>query len=679
MTGLGRLLDPASIAIAGLSADPAKHGGRVLANLRKLGYAGEVWGVNPGLPAVEGVKVYSALRDLPRPPDLVVCAVPAHAVAEVANTAAGVGAMVVFAGGFGESGADGQAREAGLLERVERFGFRVLGPNSGGVIRPSAGLAASFLTCLDRPADQIQSGPIGLVTQSGGTGSYIHNLAAARGSGLAISLSTGNEIDIRLGEAIAAVSHLDEVKVVLALIETVRDEVFIDSVREAIGRGKPIVACRIGTGDRGRAMMTTHTGAMAVPEKVLQGVLDSLGVVVAETPGEAFDVAEMLARTGVPAGDRAAIVTHSGGIAIHLADLAERAGLDLSEPSLGLRSRLEPLLDLGTAGNPLDMGAIIGGPGRFAEVVDRLTRSEEYDMVLAVSTAHPPAHSAERVEALLSLDGPAPVLHLWMAGDQAAEALAMLRGADASVTEEPRAAIRALAGLARLATWPALRDLPLTERGFESWGLPLVEGETAHTVDEAIAAADRLGYPVAVKVVSPGLAHKSEIGGVKLALDDAEEVARAIDEVTATAIEAGQIVEGVRVERYRPGLEMIVGGLVDPVFGPLVSVGTGGVLTELIEDVVYATAPVGLNEARAMISQLRGRALLEGFRGSAPADVDELARIVSLVSRGIAASGYQEVEINPLIWDGYAWVAVDWLVIQERGEPVIEETTSSGT
>jgi acyl-CoA synthetase (NDP forming) len=680
MSRLGRLLDPASIAIAGLSADPAKHGGRVLANLRKLGYTGDLWGVNPGLPSVEGVEVVASLPDLPRPPDLVVCAVPAHAVRQVAMAAEGVGALVVFAGGFSESGADGQALEADLSEWVARLGFRLLGPNSGGVIRPSVGLAASFLTCLDRPASQVRSGPVGLVTQSGGTGSYIHNLAAARGSGLAVSVSTGNEVDVRLGEAIAAVAGLDEVEVVLAMIETVRDgEVFIDSVREAIGRGKPVVACRIGTGDQGRALMTTHTGAMAVPEKVLEGVLDSLGVLVAETPGEAYDLAEMMARAPIPAGDRAAIVTHSGGIAIHLADLAERAGLDLPQPSLGLRSRLEPLLDLGTAANPLDMGAIIGGPGRFAEVVDSFARSSEYDLVLAVSTAHPPAHSADRVQSLQGLDTRVPVLHLWMAGDQASEALEHLRHAGPPVTEEPRVAIRTLAGLARLARWTALGDQPLIEADFERWGLPLVEGETAHTADEAIAAADRLGYPVVVKVVSPGLAHKTETGGVKLAVDDAEEVARAIDEVTATAIEAGQIVEGVRVERYRPGLEMIVGGLVDPVFGPLVSVGSGGVLTELIEDVVFATAPVGLNEARAMISRLRGRALLEGFRGSAPADVDELARIVSLVSRGIAASGYQEVEINPLIWDGNAWVAVDWLVVQERGEPVIEETTSSGT
>ncbi|MGH8948422.1 MAG: CoA-binding protein, partial [Acidimicrobiia bacterium] len=280
MSGLGRLLDPKTIAIAGLSADPAKHGGRVLANLRKLGYQGQVWGVNPGLPSVEGVKVYSSLRDIPESADLVVCAVPAHAVGKVAMAAEGVCALIVFAGGFGEIGSDGAALEADLSERVGQVGFRLLGPNSGGVIRPSVGLAASFLTCLDRDAGEIRSGPVGLVTQSGGTGSYIHNLAAARGGGLAVSVSTGNEVDIQMGEGISAVSLLAEVKVVLALIETVRDgPVFIEAVRDSVARGKPVVACRIGTGDRGRALMTTHTGAMAVPEKVLQGVLDSLGVV----------------------------------------------------------------------------------------------------------------------------------------------------------------------------------------------------------------------------------------------------------------------------------------------------------------------------------------------------------------------------------------------------------------
>jgi succinyl-CoA synthetase beta subunit len=280
---------------------------------------------------------------------------------------------------------------------------------------------------------------------------------------------------------------------------------------------------------------------------------------------------------------------------------------------------------------------------------------------------------------LLDLKTPLPILHLWMAGDQASEALQALREAGAAVTEEPRVAMRGLAGLARLAKWSVQTDVQVIGGPFEEWGLPLIEGTTARTTDEAVAVAERLGYPVVVKVVAGGLAHKTEVGGVRVDLGDASEVGRAIDEVTAAATAAGQSVEGVRVERFRPGLEMLVGGLVDPVFGPLVSVGIGGVLTELLDDVVFAPAPVDEIEAAAMIERLRGRALLDGFRGAPAGDIDELARIVSLVSRGMTGSDLREVEINPLIWDGESWVAVDWLVVHERGDPVTEETTSSGT
>jgi acyl-CoA synthetase (NDP forming) len=706
MSDLGRLLDPASIAIVGLSADPAKHGGRVLGHLRRLGYVGEVFGVNPRLPSVDGVVMFETVSDLPQPPDLVVCAIPAGSVGEVAEQSAGAGCLVVFAGGFSESGSSGRDLEGELARRAGSAGVRVLGPNSGGVIRPARGVAASFLTCLDRPAGQIRSGPVGVVTQSGGTGSYLHNLAAARGSGLAVSVSTGNEVDIKLGEAIDAVSALDEVRIVLALIETVRDgPVFIDAVRGSLARGKPVVACRIGTGSRGKTLMTTHTGAMAVPEAILEGVLVSLGVVIAETPGEAYDVAELMSRTPTPGGNRAAIVTHSGGIAIHLADLAERHRVNLPAPGPELRARLDPLLDHGVANNPLDMGGIIGGPGRFAEVVETFARSGEYDIVLAVSTAHPPAHTEERVQSLVPLrgesaeggsevfplpgepveggrevvplrsggtdaserservEGGVPVLHLWMAGDQAAQGLARLREADISVTEEPRAAIRGVAGLARLSQFPTGAPLEPLGGGFEDWGIPLVEGEVVTNSEEAVTAAEKLGYPVVVKVVAPGLAHKTELRGVKLNLHDPQAVIEAFDRVIASATAAGLRVEGALVERFRPGLEMIVGGLSDPVFGPVMSVGMGGVLTEVLSDVAFALAPVDEPQARDLINCLRGRPLLDGFRGGPPADVDGLARIVSVVSRGLVGSGIQEVEINPLVWAGTEWVAVDWLVV----------------
>jgi len=610
MTDLDRLLDPASIAIAGLTADQAKHGGRVLGHLQRLGFPGTIWGVHPRVPEIDGVEMFVSIADLPHPPDLVISAVPAAVTADVVADSEGVGAVIVFAGGYGESGPEGLALEKGLAEVAATTGTRLLGPNSGGVIRPDRRLAASFLTCLERPSEEIRSGPVGVVTQSGGTGSYLHNLAAGRGGGLAVSVSTGNEVDIKLGEAIDAVSRLDEVKVVLALIETVRDgEVFIDSVNSSIARGKAVVACRIGTGARGRSLMTTHTGAMASPEAVFRGVLDSLGVVVAETPGEALEVAEMMARAGSPSGDRVGIVTHSGGIAIHLADLSERHGLDLPAPASLLVERLEPLLDHGIANNPLDMGGIIAGPARFAEVVAAFAVSGDYDLVLAVSTAHPPRHSEERADSLLAIETETPILHLWMAGDQAQGPLTTLRSAGVPVTEDPRAAIRALAGMSRIAAREVrIRPAPIVGEP-EAWGVRLVAGEIAVNSDDAVAVAGRLGYPVVLKVVSPGLAHKTEMGGVKVDLATEEEVRVGYDEIVATT--AALDVEGIRVERFHSGLEVIVGAIVDDGFGPLVSIGLGGVLTELLDDVVFAPAPVDTEDALEMIDRLRGRDLLD--------------------------------------------------------------------
>lgn len=660
VTDLDRLLNPASIAIVGLSADQAKHGGRVLAHLRQTGYVGTIWGIHPHTPYVEGVEMYESLADVPHPPDLAISAVPAAAIIDVVADAAGVGAVIVFAGGFGESGAEGLALEEGLAEAAATVGARVLGPNSGGVIRPARGLTASFLTCLDRPAEEIRSGSVGVVTQSGGTGSYLHNLAADRGGGLAVSVSTGNEVDIKLGEAIGAVSQLDEVKVIVAVIETVRDgETFIEEVDSSFARGNPVVACRIGTGTRGRALMTTHTGAMAAPAEILNGVLDSLGVVVAETPGEALEVAELMARVAPLTGDRVGIVTHSGGIAIHLADLGDRLGLNLPPPSSRLAALLEPLLDHGTATNPLDMGGIVAGPTRFAEVVAEFAGSGDYDLVLAVSTAHPPDHGDERVRALLALETETPIVHLWMAGDQARGPLASLRSAGAPIAEDPRAAIRAVAGLSRVASRrPRIRPEPIRGEP-ETWGVPFVAGEIVESPGAAVAVAGRLGYPVVLKAVSPHLAHKTEVNGVRLDLGTETEVRIGYDEIVAATKTFD--IEGIRVERFHPGLEVILGGIFDDDFGPLVSIGLGGVFIELLDDVVFAPSPVDTEEAKEMIERLRGRVLFEGYRGMPSADVDRLASMVSLFSRGFVGSGFREMEINPLVWDGNYWVAVDWL------------------
>lgn len=663
MRPLASLLDPRSIAIVGLSSDTRKRGSRVLKNLRNLGFRGEIHGINPNLPPIEGVDVYAAVGDIPDPPDLVVVAVPSEAAVDVVGGLRGVGAVIVFASGFGERDATGDGLERLIAQGSIDAGARLLGPNSGGVIRASRGLAASFLTCLDRASDQIRSGPVGVVTQSGGIGSYIHNLAAGRGDGLAVSVSTGNETDIKLGEAIEAVSRLEEVRAIVTVFETIRDgEAFVGAIRSAESRGMSVIACPLGSGPRSSELLASHTGAMAVPRAVVRGVLDSLGVVVAETPAEAFDIASAVARSPRPAGPRVGVVTHSGGAAILLSDLGHASGLAMERPSPDLVEQISTTLDHGAGTNPLDLGGIIDGPGRFPAAVEGFGNSGEYDVVLAVSTPHPPDHTLARVTSLLALESETPIVHLWMAGDQATTGLDRLRLAEAAVTEEPRAAIKALASLTRRAdetTPPApLRGPP------ESWGIPLETGTLASTPPDAVAAAETMGYPVTVKAEAPGLAHRSDIGAVRLDLRGPAEVEAAHIEVAALASEAGWGPATARVQRHRPGLEVIVGGLKDAHLGPLVLVGWGGTLTEVTGDAVFSPAPVGQDAARKMIARLRSRELFHGVRGSTAADLEFLAYVISQISRGIAGSEeISQFEINPLIWDGAEWVGVDWLTI----------------
>ncbi len=659
--GLNRMLAPETIAIVGLSDDPTKHGHRVAQNLRRLGYDGEVVGVNPRLPHVDGLTVVGSVAEMTGPPDLVVCAVPAPAVHEVVSECAGVGGVVVFAGGFGETGTEGRAMEARIKETATRLGVRILGPNSGGIIRPSRQVAASFLTCLDRPPAEIRSGPVGLVTQSGGTGSYVSNLAFEIGSGVAVSISTGNETDITISEGLAAAALLDEVEAVVLIVETVRDGLrFADAIRGCVAGGTPVVACLIGTGSHGERLMQSHTGASAVPARMLAGVLESVGAHVAETPGEAYDIAETVARLG-SAGPRVGVVTHSGGLAILLSDLAEKHRLVLPEPSPQLVSDLAPLLDHGAASNPLDMGGIIGGPARFGEVVATFAGSGEFDVVMAVSSAHPPAHTEQRVDALLAMETDVPVLHLWMAGDLGAEGLARLRAAGAAATIEPRVAMRALAALVGSELVGKERPEPITE-GPEHWGVPFVRSERAADVDQGVAAARAIGFPVVVKVDAPTVTHKTEFGGVMTGIETEEDVIGAVGQIITRARDAGVESAGVRIEPYRPGLELVLSAFVDPQIGPVASVGFGGVYTEVVGDISYGAAPVTEEEALRMIDGLVMRRVLDGVRGQPAADVVGLARLVSLVSRGLAGSDYREVEINPLIWDG-EWVAVDWLAI----------------
>ena len=673
---LDHLLDPRSVAVVGLSADKTKHAGRVVQNLRKMAYGGPIYGVHPTLtehPDADGM--FNDIAELPDDVDVAVMAVPAAAVVESMRRAHPVGTAVVVAGGFAETGPDGARLQDALEAAAIESGTRLVGPNSGGIIVPGIGLGLSFLTCLDRPATEIRTGPVGLVTQSGGTGSYIHNLAAEKGSGLAASISTGNEVDITVSDAIALLAAHDEVQTIAVVLETVRDgRRFVEAVTEAHDLGKQVVALHIGRAARSSGMLTTHTGAMATDARAFDAVRRSLGIATASTPGELLEVAEIIARTRPVNGSRVGVVTHSGGIAILMSDLAAVTAVDLPDPDPVVRRQLEPYIDLGAIENPLDMGAIIGGPHRFGEVVDVM--AEHHDVVLAVSSAHPPAHTEQRVDSLLALHPPNPVIHLWMAGDVAATGLARLRAAGAAVTEEPRAAIAAIDGLVRFAgrslrartgiPVPCAEPVTLSEHlsklALAAHGIAIPEGGLATTREEAARIADDLGDRVALKLASPDLLHTSGIGGVTTNVRGGVEAANAFDDMIGAVTSAAPhvTIEGVRIERHTPGFEALVTAFDDERFGPMVGIGTGGAGAEAANDLRLALAPLDRNRANRVIARSR---VLERAGEAHPSAI-ELAGILLRLGDLVASGEFAEIEINPIAWTGARWLALDAVVRQ---------------
>lgn len=662
------MLDPASIAIVGLSDNAEKHGARVLRNLQTFGFQGPIYGVHPQTPFVDSVTMVAATGDLPAV-DLVLCAIPAASVPGAVRDLKGPAVVVVFSGGFSEAQGDGVARQAELVDAIAHNGVRILGPNSGGVIAPAHGLAASFLTFLDRPSDQIKPGPVGVVSQSGGIMSYLNNLAAGRGQGIGASVSTGNEADLTIADAISAVAELDGIRSIALIVETIRDGAgFIEAVTAAHARGIRVAACHLGRTESSRHMLATHTGALATNRRVFEGVCRSLGIGLADTPEEVFDAADVLARTRILGGPGVGMVTHSGGVAILLSDLADARGLGLAAPGSALKEKVAPFMQLGAVKNPLDMGAIIGGPGRFGSVVEAFGMDENYDIVLAVSSAHPPAHTPERVDSLLAIDS-VPIVHLWMAGDQVTDSLARLRAEGAAVVTDPRAAIAALAGAVafykRDTSQPIARpgltpQRVLSEHDSKQFlgerGLPVVEGELVTNQGAALAAFERFGGRVVAKVSSPDLLHKAEIGAMRLNLTSAESVADAYEEVLAAVDRArpDARIEGVRIERQvSVEVEVFVSAFFDPVFGPMVALGKGGSRVEEQAHLAMSLAPVSLEFAERLVG------VIDQLDD---ATTRSLAELVVLISELPTGTEPVEAEINPLGWTGSSWVALDAVV-----------------
>ncbi|HKZ05564.1 MAG TPA: acetate--CoA ligase family protein [Methylomirabilota bacterium] len=675
------------MAVVGASRDPSKVGGSVLANLRSAGFAGRVIPINARADVVQGLPALPSLLDVSEPVDLAVIALPAAAVLDGLKQCAakGVGGAVVISAGFREIGAAGAEREAELREWLRTQSLRVLGPNCLGWIRPSRRLNVSFAPGTPDP------GGIAFVSHSGALAVAILDWSRARRLGFSLFASLGNQADLNESDVLDAATEDPETRVIAAYLEGVADgRRFLDALRRAAAV-KPVVVLKTGRSAEGAKAVSSHTGAMAGSDRAFDAAVRAAGAVRVETVAELFDLARALAVQPVPRGRRVAILTNGGGLGIVSADAARATGLRVDALPESSRLRLaESMPPTASLANPVDLVGDADA-ARYSRALHGLgpTSADAALVILTAQAATDPAGVARAVIGA-TRGWPIPVVAALVGGASVAPGVRTLEDAGIPCYEFPEPAIRSLAGMALIAerrrrpapavasARPAMVADWLVERrrrgrahlGFAelaplltAYDIPCAAMRAARDAAEAAVAAAALGYPVAMKVMSPDITHKSDVGGVMLHLRDAAAVRAAATAMLerAAAVRPPARVDGLLLQpMVRVGAEMLVGLVRDAQFGPLLMVGGGGVYVEVLGDTAARLAPVSIAEAEAMLGELRMAPVLAGIRGEAPVDRAALARAVAALSRlGADVPELAEIEINPLMASPDGVVAVD--------------------
>jgi acyl-CoA synthetase (NDP forming) len=672
MDAVARLLKPRSVAVVGASADPTKVTGRPIAFLQRHGFAGSIWPVNPRSASVAGLTCYPDVKSLPEAPDAALILLASeHVEAAVGDLAgAGCAAAIVLAGGFGEAGETGQLRQQSL--RAAAGKMRLLGPNTIGLVNVTDGIPLSASGALE--IGEIPAGGVGLVSQSGGILGSLLSRAAARGIGFSKLVGTGNEADLEVADFIEALVEDDATKVIALYLEVVRrPERFRAAAEAAARRGKPIVAFKVGRSAAGASSAMSHTGALAGADRIYEALFRQTGIIRAERFADLLDIPAALVPGRCLGGRRLAIVTSSGGAATLVADGAGSAGFETPPPDEPTASRLRALelRDAILDRNPIDVTLAGLRPDLFRAAIGALVESPSYDAIVVVvgssGLTQPDLVASPVIEATatggkpilvyVSPEAPAIIAHLnrhgvpaFGAPESCATALAaMLRAGPPPRTLAQVASASAQDEMPDLGTGPL--DEAESKRLFARFGIPSVREIVAATPKEAEDAARRLGGDVVLKILSRHILHKTEIGGVALDVPVAEVARRCAGMERSARRVAAQSLEGFLVqERIRGGIEMILGVRRDPQLGPALLIGLGGITAELFDDTAIRLPPIARRDAEEMIAELKGAALLTGFRGRKKADVAALADAIVAFSAMVLRLGDRlvEAEINPL-------------------------------
>jgi acetyl coenzyme A synthetase (ADP forming)-like protein len=665
---------PRSIVVIGANRARGKIGSELLHNLVSGGYTGRLFVVHPSATVIDGVPACASVEDIAEPVDLAVVCVPADGVWRVVDACItkGVKAVVVISAGFSEIGAEGKARETALLERVRQSGVRLVGPNCMGVINadPAVRMNATFAPVSPRP------GRVALSTQSGALGFAILDYARQLNIGFSTFVSVGNKADVSSNDLIQYWAQDTNTDVILLYLESFGNPRKFMDIARRVSRIKPIVAVKAGRSKAGARAASSHTGALAASDAIVEALFGQAGVIRTDTLEELFDVAELLANQPLPTGRRVAVLTNAGGPGILAADACEAHGLEL--PSLSEQSIADlraVLPSTASVKNPVDVIASATA-SQYERALAILLRDPNVDAVLVIFI--PPLVTeaddvAGAVHRATDANPGKPVLAVCMSTAPMPEALAPVPG-----YRFPEAASIALARAAAYATWRQrpqghlrqfqdvdsvrIRRIAASalERGggwllpedavdfMAAAGMTLAESVTAQDEDGAVGHAARLGYPVVLKAAGPDILHKTDVGGLRLNLTREDDVRKAWREMKSRL--GARMSGGLIQKMVTGGVEMLVGVVDDPTFGHVIACATGGTMTEVLADRQLRLHPLTDVDAAEMVEGLRGTVLLRGYRGSPP--VDEKALIEALLRLSAAIETcpeIRELDINPLV------------------------------
>ncbi len=705
MIDLDPLFCPRSIAVVGASRNPASIGGVVFSNLIRNGFEGPVYPINPGASSVQAVRAWPSISAVPDQVDLAILVVPAKLVPGVLDDCieAGVKGVVVLSAGFGEVGEEGRQMQDEMVRKVRAAGMRLVGPNCLGLLNtdPAVRLDATFAPTWP------PTGGVAFSSQSGALGLAILDYAKDLGIGISKFISVGNKADVSGNDLIEYWEQDDATQVILLYLESFGNPRRFMEIARRVGRKKPIAVVKSGRTESGARAASSHTGALASREVAVGALLRQTGVIRTDTIEELFDMAMLLANQPIPTGNRVGILTNAGGPGIMASDACESRGLVMPELSKPLRKELSKFLPAeASTRNPVDMIAS-ATPESFEKALRLMIESDELDAIVVLFVPPIVTAASEVADAIRrgSAGAGKPVVTCFMGTHGVPPALSSLHEGRIPSYAFPEAAAIALSRAVDYGRWlardegetknfddvqPDLVDeiisrsrqsspgewLPQddVERILAAWGIPVLRSAVAKTAEEAATAAESIGYPVALKLVSSTLTHKTDVGGVRLGLQSADAVRKAFDLIRAGLLERGHAesdMDGVVIQAMAgSGVETFIGLTRDPSFGPLIAFGLGGTAVEVWQDIVFRIAPLTDSDVSDMLHSIRGVRLLEGYRGAPPVDREAVMEVVKRISQmALRHPEIVELDINPLLAHPEAGgvVVVDARMRLERG------------